>query len=163
MRNEFHNKTIERYLLQMPIEKQPNYLLAYHQAYLNHMQFWHKIKKVTIHSTSKKYILKRKLYGPLNAALSCITVQTPCLIRSKKSIASFQVMKDDWIGCQSQLGKQKRRDFNYKWTFLSASLELISQRSVSAGFGIENLMIFELEEWRYAAFEDLSGLDVIFG
>jgi ribosomal protein L5 len=167
---QMHKKTIGRYELVLPLLEQPAYSLAYPKAYLTHIQFWNKMEKGVIHSTSKALLVEdemSELYGSLSLALSIMSVQTPKFVKSKKSVAAFKVMKGMLTGSTSHLRKKRLLGFCYKWVFLGASLELtgsfpVGQAKSHGSLGLTNLFVFELDELDYICFEPLSGLDIGF-
>lgn len=96
------------------------------KGYLNHSALWHVIDNITLHATSKKLLNHMELYSVFNLTLCCFGNQTPQMIKSKKSIAAYKLMKHTLIGTCSQLRKRKQRNFSYKWFFLAAELQSIA-------------------------------------
>lgn len=151
------------------------------KAYLNHSALWSAVDKVTLHATCKKLLTHMDLYSVFNLALCCFGNQTPQMIKSKKSIAAYKVMKGTLTGTCSQLRKQKQRNFSYKWCFLAPELQSIAlaanitlhakkkhqaceaNHCANGGLGINNVFIWpELDAFDYAAFSQMPGLDVTF-
>jgi len=169
-----YNLGVKRYELTVPLylpsikvkNKNQKKEVAFHgyypKAYLNHMWFWNRFKKVIIHSTSKKLLHTPELYGSLNLAFSCIACQTPQMIRSKQSIAAFKVMSGTLVGATSHLRNEKLQEFCYKWSFLAASSLDLKGHDKSKTVGLTNLFVFELDKLDYKEFEPLSGLDISF-
>lgn len=169
----WHYKSLRRYGLWFPSSKlmfgqfQKTGIQAIKsiktKPYLNHPAFWMNLEKGIIHCNSQKLLKQTAYYGPYNLALSCIGAQTPCLIRTKQSVAGFKMFKDSPIGALNNLRKKRLIGFCYKWTFLSAAGEKLAVEKETKSIGISNLFIFpELDLLDYYAFEPLPGLEVGF-
>lgn len=160
---QINTLTIARYELLFPLDQKgrpvQQHKLLYEKAFLNHMQFWNKINKVAIHSTSKKLLKNPGVFGALSLVLSCLGGQDPKLVKSKKSIAAFQVMKNTLIGANSNLRNRRLRAFCYKWSLLAASLEQIGPWRESLGVTNTKGLLIELDKLDQAS---VSGLDIVF-
>ena len=165
---QINNLTIARYELLLPLEGCQQKIQTipspspYGKASLNHIQYWNRIKKVVVHSTSKTFLQSPGLFGVLSLVLNCLGGQAPKIVKSKKSIAAFKLMENVLIGGSSHLRNRRLRGFCYKWSFLaaSASLELIGPLRTSVG--LTKVLLVELDPLDYASLEALSGLDLVF-
>lgn len=154
----------------LTIKQHTNKVLT--KAYLNHSCLWTAIDYVTLHASSKKLVSNNEHYGVFNLALTCFGNQTPQMIKSKKSIAVYKVMKGALSGTNVQLRKTKQRNFLYKMCFLAPELENITfaanviatqTSTVNSGLGINNVFIWpELDGFDYTALSQMPGLDVTF-
>lgn len=91
------------------------------KAYFNHPKQWAKIEAITLHATSKRLLLSNELYTAFYKCFCCCG-QSPQIIKSKKAIAAFRVIKGAIIGAQSTLRNKSACFFLYKWAFLAAEL-----------------------------------------
>lgn len=152
--------SLQRYSLTLPYKLLTNQ--QYPKAYVNHSYFWSTFSKVVIHSTSKKLLNTPELYGPLSLAFSCMSTQTPIMVKSKMSVSAFKVMSGSLIGSKSHLRGNRLTAFCYKWTFLSAAVEDLKGQLIANSLGLRNLFVFELDQLDYRGFEPLSGLEIGF-
>jgi hypothetical protein len=162
--------TLGRYKLLLPWHcttprsslKGPHYAPKQSQAHLGHMQFWGALNKITVHSTSKKLLNFSELYGCFHLALTCITCQSPHVVKSKISVASFKMMRGNVLGVGCNLRNKRRVNFCYKWSFLGPAANITSNTRPSHAVGLDNVFVFELDQLDYVAFEPLPGLDLSF-
>lgn len=155
------NQTIKRYELLLSGSTNPKHS-KYAKAYLNHMQLWTKTNKIVVHTTSKKLLLNPELYAAFNIAVACITTQTPRMVKSKQSISSFKMMKNNVLGTSCYLRNSGYYNFCYKWAFLAASCNSLASSKPGTAIGLDNVFVFELDQYDYTTFEPLPGLDIHF-
>ena len=148
------------------------------KAHLNHTKLWDKIKTITLHITSKKLLFYNEHYTAFYKCFCCCG-QSPQMIKSKKAIDAFKVMKGLIVGAQSNLRGENARAFCYKWAFLApelASSQLmmshreqfyISKQKEStllvqhSCIGVDNVFVFpELDKLNYYLFETIPGFDL---
>jgi ribosomal protein L5 len=135
------------------------------KTYVNHVKRWANTNKITLHITSGHLLSNIERYSSFYMAFSCFGNQSPQIIKSKQAIAEFSVIKGAIIGARSNLQKQHKFHFFYKWTFIGAGLPQIEQSSdkLVTCLGIHNVFIFpELEKFNYYLFEPIGGLDLTF-
>lgn len=186
--NKWHCTSLQRYELtsvvklanlthvtKKPTLKQTNKQVI-NKAYLNHCCLWTKTQVITLHASSKKLVNHYSHYGVFNLALTCFGNQTPQLVKSKKSIAVYKVMKGALSGTNVQLRKTKQMNFSYKMCFLAPELEKLTFAAnviapccpgqttiVNSGYGINNVFIWpELDGFDYTALCQMPGLDVTY-
>lgn len=181
--NKWHCTSLQRYELtsvvkltnltyvtkKKPTLKQTNNKMLT-KAYLNHCCLWTCTEVITLHASSKKLVNHYEHYGVFNLALTCFGNQTPQIIKSKKSIAVYKVMKGALSGTNVQLRKTKQINFCYKMCFLAPELEKLTFAAkvsatqttiVNSGYGINNVFIWpELDGFDYTALCQMPGLDV---
>lgn len=144
-------------------------------ALCSHVVFWKHINQITFHITSGKLLSNIELYPSFYMALSCFGNQGPQMIRSKKAVAEFSIVKSAIIGARSNLQKRNKFLFLYKWVFIAVGTKLPlsitdSRRFVSKltnaepeCFGVSNIFIFpELDKYNYYLFEEIGGFDLMF-
>lgn len=146
-------------------------------GYVNHVKFWKQINTITLHMTSGKLLSSIELFPSFYMAQCCFGNQGPQIIRSKRAVAEFGVVKGAIIGTQSHLHKQKKYHFLYKWLFIAAGLsptenpisKLVSTPRAkhpvfsAQCFGVNNVFIFpELDKYNYYLFEPIGGFDLTF-
>ena len=73
------------------------------KAHLNHIQHWGSMSKVSVHSNSKKLLNHPELYANFSLALACITCIPPSHVKSKKSQASYKMMRGSVLGAKCTL------------------------------------------------------------
>lgn len=133
-----------------------------------HPQNWSKISKITLHVTSNKLLTHSELYTPFSLAFCCVSMQTPQMVNSKRSISTYKLLKGVFIGVKSHLRDKASTVFCYKWFYLAAGANLLPiSRSHSSLFstclGINNVFVFpELDKFNYSLFEPIPGFDVAF-
>jgi ribosomal protein L5 len=137
------------------------------QYYANHIKFWRHINNITLHITSGKLLSNIELYPSFYIAFCCFGNQAPLIIRSKRAVAEFSVIRGAIIGARSHLKNQNRLYFLYKWAFIAAGLDLIGIEHSSKRFvqclGIHNIFIFpELDKYDYYLFQPIGGFDLTF-
>jgi ribosomal protein L5 len=135
------------------------------RTYINHVKRWGYINKITLHITSGNLLSNIELYPSFYMAFSCFGNQSPQIIKSKQAVAEFSVIKGAIIGARSNLQKQNKFHFLYKWAFIAAGLPRIehSSNELVKCLGIRNIFIFpELEKFNYYLFEPIGGLDLTF-
>lgn len=137
--------------------------------YSNHVKFWGRINKITLHITSGKLPSNIELYSSFYVAFCCFGNQGPQVVRSKRAVAEFNILKGAVLGARSSLQKQKKLFFLYKWAFIVAGLPYDNGQSWSLSnklvqsFGIHNVFIFpELDKYNYYLFEPIGGFDLAF-
>lgn len=146
-------------------------------GYVNHVKFWKQINTITLHMTSGKLLSSIELFPSFYMAQCCFGNQGPQIIRSKRAVAEFGVVKGAIIGTQSHLHKQKKYNFLYKWLFIAAGLSPTEDFTSKLGFapkakhpvssaqcfGVNNVFIFpELDKYNYYLFEPIGGFDLTF-
>jgi ribosomal protein L5 len=162
------------------MQSMPNKHVKSFKAYLNHPAFWTHLSKIIIHCNSKRLIEQSAYYGGLNLALTCIGTQTPCLIKSKKSVAVFKMFKNSPMGAVNNLRNKNIIGFCYKWTFLCPFIDLKNPTNFSLpnllfipfkegqskgqknSIGIKNVLAFPELNFNYQLFQSLSGLEIGF-
>jgi ribosomal protein L5 len=137
------------------------------QYYANHIKFWRHINNITLHITSGKLLSNIELYPSFYIAFCCFGNQAPQIIRSKRAVAEFSVIRGAIIGARSNLKNQNKLYFLYKWAFIAAGLGLIEIEHSSNRFvqclGIHSIFIFpELDKYDYYLFEPIGGFDLTF-
>ena len=133
--------------------------------YANHVKFWRRINKITLHITSGTLLSNIELYPSFYIAFCCFGNQAPQIIRSKRAVAEFSVIRGAIIGARSHLQNQNRLYFLYKWAFIAAGLPLIKHTSggLIQCLGVQNIFIFpELDKYNYYLFEPIGGFDLTF-
>jgi ribosomal protein L5 len=133
--------------------------------YANHIQFWRHINQITLHITSGKLLSNIELYPSFYIAFCCLGNQAPQILRSKRAVAEFNVMRGAIIGARSYLQNQNKLYFLYKWAFIAAGLPLIQHSSskLVQCLGVHNIFIFpELDKYDYYLFEPIGGFDLSF-
>jgi len=146
-------------------------------GYVNHIKFWKQINTITLHITSGKLLSSVELFPSFYMAQCCFGNQGPQIIRSKRAVAEFGVVKGAIIGTRSHLHKQKKYYFLYKWLFIAAGLsptenpisKLVKNPRAkhpvfsAQCFGVNNVFIFpELDKYNYYLFEPIGGFDLTF-
>ena len=131
----------------------------------NHIRFWRHINKIALHITSGKLLSNIERYPSFYIAFCCFGNQAPQIIRSKRAIAEFSVIRGAIIGARSHLQNQNRLYFLYKWAFIVAGLPPIEYSSSGRiqCLGVHNVFIFpELDKYDYYLFESIGGFDLTF-
>lgn len=135
------------------------------KAYVNHVKFWRHMNKITLHITSGKLLSSIELYPSFYMGFCCFGNQGPQIIRSKRAVAEFSVIEGAIIGARSNLQKQNKFYFLYKWAFIAAGLLLIERSSTELVqcLGVDSVFIFpELDKYNYYLFKPISGFDLTF-
>lgn len=163
--NELSPFSLEQGFIQEVITLLPTFR-RFHlkRSYASHVQFWRHINNLTLHITSGKLLSDIELYPSFFIAFCCFGNQAPQIIRSKRAVAEFSVIKGAIIGARNHLQKQNKLYFLYKWAFIAAGLSFIEYSSSgSKCLGVHNVFIFpELDKYNYYLFEPLGGLDLTF-
>lgn len=140
------------------------------KAYLNHVKLWEdNLKKITLHVTSGKLLSNIELYTSFYMAFCCCGNQSPHIIKSKRAVAEFNVVRAAITGARSSLRNQNKLYFAYKWAYIAAELPLFQLESdkITPGhsqcLGVNNIFIFpELDKLNYNLFEPIVGFDLAF-
>lgn len=90
--------------------------------FFSHANLWEKTAKINLHITSKKLLYYTDLYSAIHLAFCCFGNQSPQMIKSKKAVAAFKIMKNIIIGAKITIRRKNKYYFFYKWGFLAASL-----------------------------------------
>jgi len=127
-----------------------------------------KVKKITLHTTSKQYLNDKKNIIPALLSLELITGQKPTLTYAKKAIAIFKLRKDQILGCKVTLRNQSL--FGFLDRFVTIVLPRlrdfsgINRKSVDTSgnfsLGLDNILVFTELENHYEYFESLRGIDI---
>ena len=142
------------------------------KAHINHNFYWNSLSsiqikrnsnKIMLHSTSNIICSMPELYPNLNFALSSCAMQTPTIVKSKKSVAAFGVMKKDLMGAIVTLRKRYRMLFCYKWSFLLTAIANLNTKISNRPNIIGTYFtLFELSTLDYKATQFLPGLNITF-
>jgi hypothetical protein len=103
------------------VERAPSPSLS-EAIFFSHANLWEKTVKINLHITSKKLLYYTDLYSAIHLAFCCFGNQSPQMIKSKKAVAAFKIMKNIIIGAKIAIRRQNKYYFFYKWGFLAASL-----------------------------------------
>lgn len=127
-----------------------------------------KIKKIIINVSSSIVINDKKFLIPLLLALECISGQKLKITKAKKSIASFKLKKNQYIGCKCTLKNQKMFIFLDKLAtillprlrdFKGYSIQKLKNPNTYT-LGIDNLLLFPELENHFDFFEHIKGLNI---
>lgn len=156
---------------QLLIQKNYKHILAndfiLKQCYKNIMEI-PKIIKIVINSSSKQTVNDKKQIIPTLLAIEIISGQNLQLTRAKKSIATFKLRKNQFIGGKVTLRNNKKNFFFDK--FIKIILPRLNEfhginfvsfdKQANLNFGIKNVLIFpELENY-FQFFDNITGINV---
>lgn len=129
---------------------------------IGHIKFWKHINNITVHITSGKLLSNIELYPSFYTAFNCLGNQSPQVIKSKRAVAEFKVIKGAIIGGRVYLQKHNKYYFLYKWGFIAANTTIPSNEFIKC-LGITNIFIFpELDKYNYYLFKSIKGFDLHF-
>lgn len=141
------------------------------QNYRNVMEL-PSVNKIILNITSSLFVQDKKYIIPALVALEFITGQKIKSTSAKKSIASFKIRKNQFLGCKLTLRNQYMYNFLFKFVqiiaprirdFSGIVTKNLNKSSCYFTVGFKNLMIFPELENHFELFEVSKGLNLTFG
>jgi large subunit ribosomal protein L5 len=129
-----------------------------------------KISKIILNTTSKSCVTDKKYLIPPLVALQLICGQKLKYTKSKTSIATYKLRKNQLIGCKVSLHGEKMYNFLEKFVNIilpkfrefSGLIDINFDKNGNLTLGIKNLLVFPELENSFELFDFIQGMNITF-